>query len=213
MRRLIVALVLVLIAAPAPALAQPAPGLPPPPTGRIVMRLDFAGVPGCSDPEPFVLALTPRVHDWDPLAPGGRWRLVVTIEREAPGYKGTATLYDPKGDEVWKRPVPPKASCFILLDRLAFKTAYRIDPPGAPLPAPALPPPPAEPAKPPAPEPGKPPAVPPEPGKPPAVSPEPGKPELKEVELPAAPVGPRFAPRLGAGARADFGPAAAALFG
>jgi hypothetical protein len=69
MRALVVALVPVLVAAP--ALAQP-PGSepPPPPAERIVMRLDFSGVPGCSDPEPFVLALRPLVHGWDPLAPG-----------------------------------------------------------------------------------------------------------------------------------------------
>ena len=74
MRRLVVALVLVLIAAP--AFGQPAPGLPPPPAERIVMRLDFAGVPGCSDPEPFVLTLTPRVHGWDPsrrMGAGASW--------------------------------------------------------------------------------------------------------------------------------------------
>ena len=50
------------------------------------MRLDFAGVPGCSDPEPFILTLTPRVR-WDPLASDGRWRLVVTIKKQPPGYE------------------------------------------------------------------------------------------------------------------------------
>jgi hypothetical protein len=195
--------VLVLLLLAAPALGQPpAPGLPPPLTERIVMRLDFAGVPGCSDPEPFVLALTPRVHGWDPLAPDGRWRLVVTIKKRAPGYEGTTELHDPKGDAVWSRPIPPKASCFILLDRLAYKTAFRIDPPGAPPPAaPAPPPPPAEPPKPP-PEPVKPPAVPP---------PEPVKLEPVKVEPQAAPVPARFVPQVGLGLRMDF-VATSALF-
>ncbi len=152
MPRRVVALVLVLLASP--ALGQvPSPGLPPPPTERIVMRLDFTGVPGCSDPDPFILTLTPRVHGWDPLAPDGRWRLVLTVRKQAPGYEGTAELRDPKGDVMWTTPIPPKASCFILLDRLSFKTAFRIDPPDAPPPAPPPPPPPPppEPAMPPAP--------------------------------------------------------------
>jgi hypothetical protein len=202
-RLLLVAAVLLLAA---PALGQtPAPGLPSPPTERIVMRLDFVGVPGCSDREPFVLALTPRVHGWDPVAPDGRWRLVVTIEREAPGYKGTAKLHEPNGDVWWTKPIPPKASCFILLDRLAYITAFRIDPPDAPPPATANP----------APEPAKPPATveppkPPEPSTPPPVPPEP---VIVSAAPKAAPERARFVPRLGAGARADFGAAAGALFG
>ena len=133
----------------------------------------------------------------------------MTIKKRAPGYEGTAELHDPKGDAVWTNPIsiPPKASCFILLDRLAYKTAFRIDPPSAPPTAPA---PPLERAKPPAPvEPPKPPA----PVEPP-VPPEPvaQEPVVGPAAPPAAPVRARLEPRVGAGVRADFG-AAGALFG
>jgi hypothetical protein len=203
MRRPAVGVVLVLLASP--ALGQtPAPGLPPPPTERIVMRLDFAGVLGCSDPEPFVLALTPRVHGWDPLAPDGRWRLVITVKRRAPGYEGSAELHDPKGDVAWTRAFPPKASCFLLVDRLAFAVAFRIDPPGAP------PPPAPAPSAPPAPEPPKPPPAPAEP-KPAPVAPEP--PEPPPVVPRAAPVRAAIVPRVGAGVWADFGLAPRPLVG
>ena len=124
-----------------PALAQPAPtaGMPPQPVDRIVMHLNYNGVPGCSDPEPFILALTPRVHGWDPLSENGRWRLVVSIKRRAPGYEGSAELHDPKGEVMWTRAFPPKRSCAVLLDRLAFAVAFRIDEGGPPPPAPPVP--------------------------------------------------------------------------
>jgi hypothetical protein len=203
--RLAVALVLVLLASP--ALGQTAaPSLPPPPTERIVMRLDFAGVPGCSDPEPFILQLTPLVHGWDPLAPSGRWRLVLTVRKQAQKYEGTAELHRPDGDVQWTRSFPPKASCFLLLDRLAYATAHRIDPVDGLPPASAPPLKPAEPEKPSEPE------EPPAPVEPPKSPPLPSDPVVA-VAPPIAPVRARFVPRVGAGARADFGAAWGALFG
>jgi len=154
--RLAAALVPVLLAAPRATLADTPSDLPQPPE-RIVMRLDFHGVPGCSDPDPFVALLTPHVRGWDPLAPGGRWRLVLTVARRAPGYEGSAELHDPNGDIAWTRSFTAKPTCYALLDRLATATALRIDPPGAPpppsprclsSPAPAPPPPPEPPTPP-----------------------------------------------------------------
>jgi hypothetical protein len=200
MLRLATSFGLVLLASP--ALGQtPAPGLPPPPAERIVMRLDFAGVPGCSDPEPFILALTPLVHGWDPLAPGGRWRLVLTVKKRTERYEGTAELHRPDGGVQWTRSFPPKASCFLLLDRLAYVTADRIDPVDGP------PPPSAPPSKPPEPE------KPLEPEKPPQPPPVPPEPVVVPAAPPASPVRARFVPRVGVGAGADFGASWGALFG
>jgi hypothetical protein len=169
------------------------------------MRLDFSGVPGCSDPEPFVLALTPRVHGWDPLSPEGRWRLALTLARRPGGFEGTAQLYDPEGAVFWAKTVPAKTSCFIALDRLAFLTAFRIDPPGDPPPA-APPPKPPEPTMPVEPPKSPEPTMPPEP---PPAGPEPTKPP----DLPTAPVPGRFVPRVGVGGRAEFGGAWGVIFG
>src|SRR5262245_52109790 len=105
---LAVPIVAAAMAAASGALAQvPGPNaLPPPPTERVVMRLDYHGAPGCADPEPFVLALTPRVHGWDPLGPNPTWRLVVTVKRRR-GYEGTVELYDPKGSVAWSGSYTP----------------------------------------------------------------------------------------------------------
>jgi hypothetical protein len=200
-RGLLVALAPLLLVSP--ARGQAPSGLAPAPSERIVMRLDFSGVPGCSDPEPYVVSLLPLVRGWDPLAPGGRWRMVLTVRKRPDGYEGTTELHRPEGGVEWTRSFPPKPTCFLLLDRLAYVTAHRIDPVGAPPPAapPSKPPEPAAPAPPP-PEPPKPP-------EPPPVTPEPAKP----VEPPAAPLPGRLVPRVGVGGRGDFGGAWGAIFG
>jgi hypothetical protein len=189
---------LMLAAPPVRGEPVPAPSVPPPPAERIVMRLDYNGVAGCSDSEPFTLALTPRVHGWDPLAPDAPFQLVITIKRRAPGYQGSADLYDRNG-EVWSRSISPKARCLELLDTLAFVVAFHIDPPDAPPPAPA----PA--LVPPAPEPPKPPPPPTEASKP-----------LPAVASPTAPPAPVPAPRMwrfGAGVQVDLGLAPRPLVG
>jgi hypothetical protein len=167
------------------------------------MRLDYSGVLGCSDPEPFTLALLPRVHGWDPLAADARWRLAVTVKRKAPGYEGSADIYDPSGKVTWTRSMPAKVRCHELLDALALVVAFYIDPiEGLPSPPPA--PAPAAPAPAstlPAPEP------------PPSL---PAPPE--STNPPPAPVPPTPAPsptpwRLGASAWVDFGLAPLPLAG
>src|SRR4051794_19256974 len=104
------------------ALAQgPSPPAPAPPAPeRIVARLDFRGVPGCSDPEPFIVLFGLRVKGWDPVSPRGPWKLVVTVKRHAPGYEGSDELRDPTGKVIWTRAFPPNERCFALLDRLSL---------------------------------------------------------------------------------------------
>jgi hypothetical protein len=187
-----------LVLAASPAFGDPPPD-PPPPTERLVMRLDYSGVPGCSDPEPFTLALIPHVRGWDPLAPEARWRLAVTVKRKAPGYEGSADILDPSGKVTWTRSMPAKARCHDLLDALALVVAFYIDPiEGFPLP-PLLA---AVAPTPPAPEP------------PPACA-EPlrSPPAVASPELLQAPARLRIAPRFDAGAHVDFGLASRPLVG
>jgi hypothetical protein len=155
--RLAAALVLVLLAGP--AFAQHAPPAEwPLPTERLVMRLDFNGVRGCSDPETFTLSLVPRVHGWDPIEPDAAWRLVVTVRRRPRGYEGYADVYDPSGKVAWARSIPPKPTCHDLLDTLSLVFAFWVDPPEWDLkpkaePAKPAPEPPAKPPPPPLPPP------------------------------------------------------------
>jgi hypothetical protein len=189
-----------LVLAASPAFGDPPPD-PPPPTERLVMRLDYSGVPGCSDPEPFTLALIPHVRGWDPLAPEARWRLAVTVKRKAPGYEGSADILDPSGKVTWTRSMPAKARCHDLLDALALVVAFYIDPiEGFPSPPP-LPPAPA----PPAPTLATPPLA---RAEPPRSPPAGASPELLQ-----APARLRIAPLFDAGAHVDFGLAPRPLVG
>jgi hypothetical protein len=193
------------------ALGQPAPASQVPPlTERITMHLDYHGVPGCSDPEPFTLALTPRVHGWDPLAPEASWRLVVTVTRRGKGYEGVTELYDPKGGPPWTRRVPMKLKCFDVLDTLAVIVSFHVDPPDAP------PPPPMPPASPSEPEPAKPPQAPAEPPLAPAEPPFAPAPEAAKSLLAVTPPVPdsgQIRPTLDAGAWVDLGLAPRPLLG
>jgi hypothetical protein len=74
---------------------------PPSPAERLVLRLDYWGVQGCSDAETFRISLINKISDWDPIDDKGRWRLVVSVKRRGAGFDGSAEVYDPQDALVW----------------------------------------------------------------------------------------------------------------
>ena len=184
-----------------PALAQGAPRVDAegePIVERIHMRLDYSGAAGCAEGEIFKDATRAHLYLWEVWEARGPWRVEVHVGRDGSGFEGRAVLFDPQGHKKWASAVPGPVRCIDVVRGLAFALAAEI-----------LPPPP-EPTCEPGPEPVCP-KVAPAPAEP--VNPECMKPEPAKVELPAEPMGPRFVPRLGVGARADFVAASGALFG
>ena len=89
----------------------PPPSAPPPAAPRVVMRLEFKGVPGCSNEKRFRLQMDRLVRGWAPFAPDARWRLVVTVTRTDKGYAADAELSDASGDPPWKTSAFPSWNC------------------------------------------------------------------------------------------------------
>jgi hypothetical protein len=160
------------------------PPLAPPPVQQVVMRLDFTGIPGCSNPEPFRLTVRSIVRGWNAFAPNAPWRLVLVVKRRMGHYEGFAELHDATDRVEWVTPVPIKPTCVELLDDLGALVALTLDPPRDTPPAP--PPPPA-------------PSLPP----PPLEGPPPSPPLALPSEAPL-PVRPPLERHLGLGAGADF---------
>jgi hypothetical protein len=188
-------------------LAAPALADGPPPDQA---QLDYerpAGLASCPEEIYFHHFVAVRFGGIDPFTPTSPRRITVKIHWEKPGFVATLAMYD----EARKRMggadlVEP--TCQGVVESAGRRVVSWLipivgpapEPAGAPAQAPA-PPPPTQPTTPPALE---------EPPMPP-----PGRPEpmVLSAAPPAALGGPRFAPRLGTGARADFGSAWGAIFG
>lgn len=111
------------------------------------MRLDYAAADRCPEASFFrdrvVLKQPSHV---DPFATDVPARLVVSVTRDAAGYRGRWDAYDAAGALVRGHDLGPVWNCHDLVDGLAFGFVLRFDapaPPPAPTPAPPPAPPPA----------------------------------------------------------------------
>jgi hypothetical protein len=199
-RPVVALLALVLFASP--ALGQtPAPGPPAPPS----MRLDYTGAPSCAVASTFRNLVAGHLNGRDPFPDDAAKRLVITLHKRGPfSFDGTVVTYNAAGERRDNRKFAAN-DCTELVETIALVVSLWLTPVVLPTAAPPKPPPEASPPPP------EPPAPLPEPPEP---RPERPQPPLVVVPAPADEPGRhRLVPRLGAGARADFGPAAGVLFG
>lgn len=115
---------------PTPARAEP--------PARTMVRLEYRPAPGC--PEQKLLGyLIGSKMSFDPIDPGAKARLTVTIKHVGSMYTGVAEVREPGAAKPWVRSLRPMTSCDEMFDALAFVIAVYLDPGGPPPPAPASP--------------------------------------------------------------------------
>jgi hypothetical protein len=152
------------------------------------VRLDYLRAPGaerCPDEQVFRDVIRARMSH-DPFAPTAETRLIVTITREGPFYKGRAELRDRSGALLWPRVLPPFADCHSVVEGLGLAVSVKLDPVGAPAPTPT------------------PPLAPPQTRPDSALSPEPQRHDRFRIGATAV-LGLGVAPRPAAGVAVDLG--------
>jgi len=100
------------------------------------MLLEYQGAERCPDVAFFRdRVVLKRPSHTDPFAGDAatqRARLVVTLARDASGYRGRWEAYDPAGTVVRRHELGPVGNCHDLVDGLAFGFVLRFDEPSAP---------------------------------------------------------------------------------
>ena len=119
-----------------------------PPRSAVRLTYERGELKRCPEEQVFRDVLRARMS-YDPFSPEAEARLVVTIVREGPAYRGRAELRDRAGAVLWPRTLGPFADCQSLVEGLGLAVSIKLDPGGGeeptpPPPSPPLPPSPEE---------------------------------------------------------------------